>query len=656
MLARTGKNLLLLLILLLVSILAYTALFRIDNKYTAALTGGYGYSILQNDPDQIGFLVDGWEFYPGELLEPADFRNQAVSPSYVYIGEHPNFSHFLDSPYGVATYRLVLINNGAREDLALYLPELLCSGRIYINGRLIGEQGSPDPYTPWVKDGLYSFTAGQNTEIIIQCANYTHYYSGMYYPPAVGSISAIFRMIAARLMVYGLLCFSSLAIALHYLKQWVLSRDKPTRWIGLLSLTFALRTCYPFLRALGVPSVRLLYALEDVCGNVVLLCAILLAGELSDAAARWYHRRVAIPAAVGLCVFTGLFPVFILPYTPNFINSYGLILFLWKLAVSLYLIFLSIGTAKPHLPLERYLLFAAGFYGLSLGASVLLANRLEPIWGAWPEEYGGFALVIGFAAMMGRRNILLSLENRRLTLHLQEEVDRKTQGMALLLKERRELLANLLHDLKNPLAALYSYAELVRQSDVTLDAETARYVDALTERVKTVGERVELLQDFSRGERGLHFEKHLCLNDFLRTFYETNQPDMELSGVKFSLKLPMKNIVIRGDPDRLQTVLENLCYNALSFTPPDGVISLALAQQENFAVISVKDTGSGIAPEDLPHIFKRGFTHRSDNSGDGLGLFLARTIVLEHGGSIDVVSQLGQGSTFTLQLPVITAP
>ena len=71
-----------------------------------------------------------------------------------------------------------------------------------------------EPYEPRVVDGVYSFRAEGNTEIIIQCANYTHYYSGMYYPPAVGTPGSIARLISARLTVYGLLCFASLAAAL----------------------------------------------------------------------------------------------------------------------------------------------------------------------------------------------------------------------------------------------------------------------------------------------------------------------------------------------------------------------------------------------------------------------------------------------------------
>lgn len=645
------RGLALLLALLLAWCVAFWGLYRWDNKYVAALPGGEGYNVLSGDGSRVAFLVDGWAYYPGELLTPETLANREPS-HYTYAGEHPNFSAHLGSPYGVATYRLTLENRGEARELSLYLPELLCAGRVYVNGAPVGEQGSVEPYKPHVVDGIYSFRAEQTTEIVIQCANYTHYYSGLYYPPAVGTPTAISQMLTARMMVYGFLCFGSLAVALSDLALWLFDRDKQNRRLGLLCLAFALRVSYPFLRALGAPLVRPLYALEDFCGAAVLLLAILLAGELSGGAVRAYHRKLAYPAAISLCAVTVVFPLFILPYAPIFINTYGVVLFLWKLLAGGYLLFLALRGLRGDHVLGRYLLCAAGLYGLSLALSVLTVNRFEPIRGAWPEEYGGFALVVGFAALMVRRGVRLASENRRLNLHLQEEVARKTRAMETLLNERRELLGHLIHDVKNPLTALRNYAELVRLGDVALDQETAGYLDALSERAETVEERLELLQGFSRGERGVLPLRPICLNDFLRQFYEDNRPDMELSGQEFLLELPEVSLTVAGDEERLRSALENLCYNALSFTPEDGSVTLSLREEGGKAAISVTDTGAGIESADLPRVFDRGFTHRPDGSGEGMGLFIVRTVALEHGGTVEAHSQLGKGSVFTLRLPL----
>lgn len=646
------------LLVLLAGSLWYGLLFSIDNQYTAALPGGYGRALWQGDTGQPAFLIDGWEYYPGQLLDPADFDAGVTASQYTFPGEHPNFSDDLGSAYGTATYRLTLENTGQPQELVLYLPELLSAGRVYIDGVLVGEQGSLSPYQPRIVDGIYAFTLTDATELIIQCANYSHYYSGLYYPPAVGTAQCITQMLIFRLLIYGLLCFSSLTLALVYLFQWALGRDARMRWMGLLSFCYALRISYPFFRALGLPSVRLLYALEDLCAGLVLLCAVLLAGELTSLKARWVHRRVAVPAAAAFCGFTVLFPVVILPYAPSFINLYGGMLFVWKLAAAGYLMALAGHPARCEAAFTQPLLCTAAFFGLSAAVSVLTANRLEPIYGPWPEEYGGFALVMGFAAMIVREHLRITRENARLTQHLQEEVARKTHSMELLLQERRELLAGVLHDLKNPLSALCSYAELVRYGGVALDAETEGYLDALSARAGAVRERLNTLQDFSRAERGLSHTRLLCLTDFLRRFYKANRPDLELSGLRFRLFLPNDPLFVQGNEERLRTALENLCYNALSFTPAHGTVTLRLTQEKDTAVIAVQDTGRGIAPEDLPHVFDRGFTkrRREDGDGEGLGLFLVRTIALEHGGTVEAVSTLGKGSTFFLRLPLASAP
>ncbi|MCI9468984.1 MAG: hypothetical protein HFG45_06750 [Oscillospiraceae bacterium] len=183
------QNLFLMPAVLLAGALLFTILFSWDNKYAAALPGGPGYNVLQGNPERAAFLVGGWEYYPGELLTPADLAGREAE-AHTYAGEHPNFSKQLGSPYGAATYRLYLKNTGNTRELALYLPELLCAGRVYINGVLAGTQGSVQPYRPYVMDGIYAFSAGADTEIVIQRANYTHYYSGMYYLPAIGTPQA----------------------------------------------------------------------------------------------------------------------------------------------------------------------------------------------------------------------------------------------------------------------------------------------------------------------------------------------------------------------------------------------------------------------------------------------------------------------------------
>ena len=161
------------------------------------------------------FLVDGWEIYPDKLLSPQNFTSGTASPHYLtWAGEYSNFSvfHADGNPYGSATYRLHLRGNGTT---ALYLPEPLCAAKVFADGQNLGGPGDvrPEHYSPLIRDTIYSFTVNGEAELIIQIANYSHYYGGLWYPPAIGTPDSISHLVAYRMLFYGLLFFSPLTLA-----------------------------------------------------------------------------------------------------------------------------------------------------------------------------------------------------------------------------------------------------------------------------------------------------------------------------------------------------------------------------------------------------------------------------------------------------------
>ena len=145
----------------------------------------------------------------------------------------------------------------------------------------------------------------------------------------------------------------------------------------------------------------------------------------------------------------------------------------------------------------------------------------------------------------------------------------------------------------------------------------------------------------------------LFLNRFLADFYRSNQPVVELTGPDFLCELTPLPCTVRADGRKLTRALENLVFNAGEFTPPDGMIVLSLERDQNFALICVADTGCGIPGAAIPRVFDRFYTTRAEAGGQGLGLSITRTIVLEHGGEISVESTVGEGSIFRIRLPLI---
>jgi len=228
-------------------------------------------------------------------------------------------------------------------------------------------------------------------------------------------------------------------------------------------------------------------------------------------------------------------------------------------------------------------------------------------------------------------------------------------------KTQRDFLANVSHDLKTPLTSIqgFSQALLDGSADSPEDRQrAARIIHQESERMnRLVGELLEL----SRLESGqIPFRQdHVDVGNRLQHCAEKFRPQAEQGHVDLQIDLQASELAITGDADRLDQVLTNLVDNALRYTPAGGQVLLRgnrerTAQNETWVVIRVSDTGKGISPDDLPHVFERFYRvdrARTKEGGTGLGLAIAREIVQTMGGYIAAQSQLHQGTTFTVRLP-----
>ena len=188
--------------LLLAVLILFQFLYQKDNKYTNGppygSQGVFAFSARDLTGSRPLFLIDGWEFYPDQLLTPDTIGSAPdQSVSFIFIGQYSNFS-FLSSghsPFGRATYRLLLRYDGEPRLLTLEVPELFTDYQLWINGQPV-EQGSP--FAAFYMDGT--------AEILLNTDNRSHYYSGLTYPPALGTPEAVHRMLFLRHMFYGILC------------------------------------------------------------------------------------------------------------------------------------------------------------------------------------------------------------------------------------------------------------------------------------------------------------------------------------------------------------------------------------------------------------------------------------------------------------------
>ena len=228
-------------------------------------------------------------------------------------------------------------------------------------------------------------------------------------------------------------------------------------------------------------------------------------------------------------------------------------------------------------------------------------------------------------------------------------------------QERVNILARFIedvsHEFRTPLSVLYTGLDLIqRESD--LQEATVRRLSAMKEQAHYIGSLVEDMLTMTQldGQRSFNVAS-LDLNQLLRDLYAQSLPRAEARQIALMLETAPQPIRLRAHPASLNRALSNLVDNALEFTPPGGSVSLSADVQGGMAVIRVRDTGCGIAPQHLPHIFER--FYRGDQARTsrhaGLGLSIARRIVELHGGRIEVVSAPGQGSEFSVFLPLASA-
>lgn len=238
-----------------------------------------------------------------------------------------------------------------------------------------------------------------------------------------------------------------------------------------------------------------------------------------------------------------------------------------------------------------------------------------------------------------------------------DQVEKNIEEQKRLEEFRRNLVANVSHELKAPLASIRGYSELILDGLID-DHQQAKYQRVILDNSIHLGKMVDDLMTLAHLESGklkLDLEE-VTLDGIIQQSVDSVLPKSKEKGIEISASIEPALPAVKADRHRLHEILVNLLDNAVKFSNKGGKICLKVYKEAPGVIVEVMDNGPGIAREELPHIFERFYkadkSRKRTNKGSGLGLSIARQLVELHGGSINVESSPGQGSTFRVILPV----
>jgi two-component system phosphate regulon sensor histidine kinase PhoR len=219
---------------------------------------------------------------------------------------------------------------------------------------------------------------------------------------------------------------------------------------------------------------------------------------------------------------------------------------------------------------------------------------------------------------------------------------------------KNELVSTVSHELKTPLAAIKAYTATLRANPSLYEAHRNEFLAVVEEQADRLSRLVDDMLLVTRVESG-HMLRRRDLVP-VDTIVDRAVRDVERDPSLHPIDLRAGGAMISGDPERLCDIFRNLLENAVKYSPKGGTVSISAHSTAQQTVIEIRDRGAGIAEADLPYIFDRFYRaqdeHTKNAGGSGLGLYIVHALVRAHGGTIDVRSELGSGTTFTLRMPL----
>ena len=622
--------------ILIMLTLFFILLFYADNKYESPPPYGKSGSIMLNERDleraEPVFLIDGW------LLS-----DERVTDKPTYIGEFSNLQRgqLSVAPHGHARYQLTLCYEGSPQIVTVDFPQLSSQYAIALDGiRLTQGTGS----------GRITFhmTAGEHI-LTVETSSQLGYYSGMYFPPALGTVKTIMRVSSIQSFAYALAFLIPLVLAVFTLFLWK-TGGSISRLFGLLCCFYALYMFRYFVFYFSLPVAQYWFLMQNLAFYGLCFCVVQLTVLAADAVSmkvwRWIRGALLVLPVVLLIL------CFLIPVLSYAVVIHARLTDFYYIFTFCCAAFFAVRGITVQSWESRYTLSGCLVFGAGLLVNLFFSNRFEPIRFFWQFEWCGLFLVLLFGAMMVSRSRRILRENDALTNHLEEEVKKRTEEVGQLLEERKAFFSDMAHDLKAPVFATLSFIEAIRKNGVGVNMELCGYLEQAEAKQREMARRLQGLSTINALDKIEGERVRVSLWETLSEVYATYHGEAEVRAVYFFVRPPEQDIFLTVQPEKLNIFFENLIYNALKATPRNGSITVSAVPAGEKVIIIVEDTGCGIPEEELQFVFRR-FYVGADNkdTGTGLGLYIVHNIVTELGGTISVHSTVGIGTKFIIELP-----
>ncbi|WP_221226537.1 sensor histidine kinase [Paenibacillus baekrokdamisoli] len=637
-------------------------------------------------------LSGQWAFFGKQLLQPNEAHMS--ESSFVMVPRSWNSypaSFGFKNGQGYATYRLTVRIQPTEHVLALRVPNIFSSYKLWVNGDLLAAEGvvgtSRDTSSPEQFPRIVSFDAHTDKlDIVVQVSNFQHRKGGIWVDFKLGDSDQIVRsqMIATaqEMAILG----SLIIIGVYHIGLYAFWRQEQfTIHFGLLCLFVAARSSvtgdsylmqlFPISWETGLKIEYISLVFSAVTG--FLYVYRLFPGVVS--------KRV-VQAIIGigmmLCLFVLVFPAIV--------YSKSLPIFqLFVLGVGMYCLIIVIKALILKRAGAGFVLAGVAVFVLTVMNDMLFYNewfvfpQLVPIGLFFFMLMQSFIISTRFSTAL-RRVGQVSDELRELNTHLEERIEERTEALSLtnetleqrnrdlgrMETSRRHLMTNISHDLRTPITLLQGYLEAIQDGVVKSEEQRQKYVRMMLGKVGGLNRLIHDLFELSKLEAGqLRFDlSDVLLSEWIEQIQGQYEIDIRSGGLSFTcaydyarqevpeLEQP-ERILVKLDLPRMDQVIANVIYNALKHTPRNGHLSLLFYYdyETSRVIINVCDTGSGIETEHLPFIFdrfyKKEISRNSAEGGSGLGLAIAKEIVEGHEGTIGAESIPNKGTTIWISLP-----